>query len=1036
MRIFAADFYLLRTPILSIGNIYSFYNNDDHSIDALLTYCSAHPVLLEAIFLSSPELYDQIRKYQAGELKKEKDIWKLTRAVYKYFARMTTRCTPYGLFAGCALGKTTAGTTDIRIGNIESHRRYSRLDMNIVCELVEAVIALPGVKPQLSYTSNNSIYIVGDQLRYIDYTSARKLRFYNIVEITVSEPLMSILAFCKTAVSYTQILDFLMEQTGEEVSREEAAAFLDELIDTHLLVSNLEPTITGEEYFAILIRRLSVLNIDPAVVAHIREIENLLHAEDTGTEKYYEIRKLLGLLIETSIKDIVQTDLFVETPVNVMDKKLLDDLGESIAQLTVMSRINNNPDLESFTRRFFERYEMQEVPLNIALDPDTGIGYGQNSANRVNHTPLVDDIHIAADLPPFKPEWTNVRQFQAAKLNTAFKTGNDEIVITEEELKSLGNQQPMPASFCAMGSFINQPDSCDFQLAVAYGPTGANILGRFCSGDAELTNKVKEMLAYEEQQEKDAIFAEIVHLPQSRVGNILMRPRLREYEIHFLGTSDIDDDKIITINDLVIYHNGKQLILKSKRLNKRIIPRLSTAHNFSSGNLGIYKFLCDLQAQGMVTNVGWDWNVFHQEVFLPRVRYKNIILQRARWNMSRNDDCFNPKTEEIDEAKFNVFREQHRMPRYVYLSEGDNELILDLSNELCMAILSEQLKKSGRLSLIECLHDRDNCLVKHEVGVHTHEIVIPFYCEQERKPEGSFKMDTTAAVQRTFLPGSEWLYFKIYGSSNFSEQILTGAMKEAAESLIAQQVIDSWFFIRYQDPENHLRLRLHLVDPVTGLQEAMHTIYTMLQDYQQQGVISSIQLDTYVRELERYGGANIINSEILFHHDSRCTAQFLGMIEGDAGEVYRWQFALRGINQLLDDFRFDTDNKLALLKQLQSGFFMEFGGSTSLNRALNDKYRAAMQNVKAALEESTDEDFQVIRDLLNERSEATIPIAAEILAYCSNNALDKTFLLSSYIHMFLNRLFKSESRKHELIIYHYLFRYYESSKARQRKGGS
>src|SRR6185312_15616780 len=79
----------------------------------------------------------------------------------------------------------------------------------------------------------------------------------------------------------------------------------------------------------------------------------------------------------------------------------------------------------------------------------------------------------------------------------------------------------------------------DFTIALhaISGPSGASLLGRFCHGDADLTALVKAHLRDEEAQRPDAIFAEVVHLPEGRVGNVLLRPLLRAHEIAWLGRS-------------------------------------------------------------------------------------------------------------------------------------------------------------------------------------------------------------------------------------------------------------------------------------------------------------------------------------------------------------------------------------------------------------------------------------------------------------------------------------------------------------------
>ena len=64
-------------------------------------------------------------------------------------------------------------------------------------------------------------------------------------------------------------------------------------------------------------------------------------------------------------------------------------------------------------------------------------------------------------------------------------------------------------------------------------------------------------------------------------------------------------------------------------------------------------------------------------------------------------------------------------------------------------------------------------------------------------------------MKRSFMPGDEWLYFKIYTGTKTADAILTNIIKPITEKLIKNNIIDQWFFIRYNDPKNHLRIRFH-----------------------------------------------------------------------------------------------------------------------------------------------------------------------------------------------------------------------------------
>ena len=68
------------------------------------------------------------------------------------------------------------------------------------------------------------------------------------------------------------------------------------------------------------------------------------------------------------------------------------------------------------------------------------------------------------------------------------------------------------------------------------------------------------------------------------------------------------------------------------------------------------------------------------------------------------------------------------------------------------------------------------------------------------------------SIKRTYILGDEWLYYKLYCGARTSDVILTETIKPVTEYLLNQGLIDSWFFIRYGDPDFHIRIRFHLVD--------------------------------------------------------------------------------------------------------------------------------------------------------------------------------------------------------------------------------
>lgn len=194
-------------------------------------------------------------------------------------------------------------------------------------------------------------------------------------------------------------------------------------------------------------------------------------------------------------------------------------------------------------------------------------------------------------------------------------------------------------------------------------------------------------------------------------------------------------------------------------------------------------------------------------------------------------------------------------------------------------------------------------------------------------------------------PAPTWFYAKLYCGVKTADEILIQAVQPFAERMLSCGTISKWFFIRYADPQPHLRVRF-LGNAGTLLPE----FEKVLRPFLDAGLLHRFQLDTYERETERYGPHNIENSETLFFYDSAAVVPILAMLAGAEGEALRWQLALKGVDELLSDLAFSLEEKRDLLAQLSRGFRTEFEtGSYSPKELLRYKARTHRTTVETML---------------------------------------------------------------------------------------
>jgi thiopeptide-type bacteriocin biosynthesis protein len=1001
------------------------------------------PLLQEAIYTASPELYAELGKAlaQGGATYARKDAERLALTLYKYTLRMSTRCTPYGLFAGCARGQVASHTAIAFAG--QPLAQQSRLDMNYVSELVQQLLAEPTLREQLSYYPNNSLYQVADKYRYVECQLQNKRRHYTLTSVAHTHYLAALLAAAQAGASFAQLVAAI-EAAEPTATAEEARAYVHQLIAAQVLVSELEPTLTGQVYLESLPDRLR----GKASPSQVQLLEHLLGLLSQGTvDSFQQVHAVLSASFgQFSSKDLIQTDLFFQTTENQLGRTVVDTIAQQVSELYRLSSKASPPDLASFSRSFSERFEEQEVPLLLALDSESGVGYGSTELGSGDYLPVLEGIR-----PGGKSKNKTLTLKKNAPLvhelyHRALREGGQQVELTEADLASLEQHPDLaaatPPSLYAFGSLLAaSPAAADagqfqFALSSCAGPSAANLLGRFCYGDARLLADVQATLQQAEPDTEEVLYAELVHLPEARVGNILMRPILRAYEIPFLSPGAVPADHQITVQDLLVSVRKGQVVLRSRRLNKRVIPRLSTAHNYTAG-LPIYRFLCDLQKDGLYTGVGWHWDMLHDQPFLPRVVYKNIIVSKATWRIRREQLATAAPAASSPDAQLLAYLAEQRLPRYFCLAEHDNELLIDSEQPAARQLVWQQLEKKGQVRLTEFLASAEQAVVQQAGQAFANELLLPLRNPAARPPAAATQA-TAQEPARQFAPGSEWVYFKLYGGTKSTDQLLADVVLPQVQHWLAQGIIRQWFFVRYADPQPHLRVRVRLADPqLTELGTVLRELPAALAPALTQGRLHKIQLDTYVRELERYDMANIENSEELFSHDSLATATVLSLLGGDEGEDFRWLLALRGLDELLTDFELALPAKQQFMQQLSQSFFQEFSGDKALQVQLNEKYRQESRRIQRFLNPAEDETHGIEEATAQfaRRRQGWQPAIAAIQALHPGGLLatDKGFaLLFSYVHMYVNRFVLSRPRQHELTLYSLLHKHYTSHLARRK----
>ncbi|MDQ6531237.1 lantibiotic dehydratase family protein [Flavobacterium sp. LHD-85] len=725
--------FIIRTPIYPI----EFYKNltEGFSIetDTVKKLVNDYQIS-EALYLASPELFSEIQKWCAQENYPIQKGEKIKISVLKYLIRMSTRCTPFGLFAACGAGRL-ADLTKINIKNISSVEkgsfyRRTRLDMQFLVNLSTELAQDQNIQNELLFYPNSTLYKLGDFYRYVEYIFEKKKRKYSLEALKKSSYLDLILEKAVLGKSKDSLAAYLI---SDEISQDEALEFIDELISNQILISELEPALTeisNSENLKSLSKKEAERTIK--IETFNNEInDKLLKIDLASGNQISSYEAIMETLLKKEIsfdkKYLFQTDLFLESNDFQLDKKHKYQLQKAIHLLNKISEKPKQTPLENFKKSFLERYEHEAVPLVKALDIETGIGYLQNTI--FDSTPILDSIEIKSKTnTDYQINLNKAEKIIYSKLLSVLESNQASICLSDEDFKDISYAHKMPETFSCVFEIVQENGKEYIAIQSIGGSSAANLMARFCYGNSEINNFAKEIIQFESENINNKIIAEIIHLPESRTGNVLRRPNFRIYEIPYLGKSNLENSNQINIQDLWLFVKNDRLVLWSKKHDKEVITKLTNAHNYSHNALPIYHFLCDMQFENCKSAIGLNNKLEKLFDYLPRITIENCIISKAKWIFSKTKhvDFFNI----LASNNFNpeLFRsallsENIKENQYVSLIDGDNTLVINLANDTCLKMLAETVKNRPQFILEEFLFPSNN-VVKGEKGCYANQFIV------------------------------------------------------------------------------------------------------------------------------------------------------------------------------------------------------------------------------------------------------------------------------------------------------------------------
>ena len=814
----------------------------------------------DAVETASPDLARQVSRICSEGNVPDAAVRRAVLSVLRYLLRGTSRATPFGLLAGVAPARLGPRTV-FRAGS--GHRAVAKPDSTWLTGVTESLEADDGLRPLLTVVAGDLVTERDGYLVIAHQPGGSPGGAPQCVRVRATRPVRTALEAARSPVRVA-VLAAKLAAVFPATASEQVDGLVAQLIRLGFLRTSLRAPMTTADPLTVLLAEFeSVAPHSDARTRAVRAVSatlarhNAAPDADAARGERLAAAAMMRTLQPAVTDQVIGIDLLLDWDLVVPEAIA----AEAASAAGVLARLARRPALSqgwvAWHARFLDRYGPGAlVPVLDAVHDSRGLGFPAGylgSPYPEQHGPLSGRDKTLLTLA------------HRAAVQRELEITLDDALIGELAVISADDPVQPSAEMTVRvhASSIRDLDQGRFTLHVTgVSRAAGTVTGRFLKllGRAD-RDRVLGVYAAVPGAHRDSLLAHLSSPPlYVRSENVARAPQAAGLLISLGEHRAAGSACQVPVSDLAVTADASRLHLVSVSRGRPMHTQLPSAVDLTVHTHPLTRFLLEAPVALAAPCTAFDWGAASALPFLPALRHGRTVLSPARWTLTAADLPDREAPWPDWDRALAGWRDLVVLPSNVLAGDGDRCIALDLAQPSHRALLRAEIERTGRARLRVAPGPGD----LGWAGGHSHEVTIPLAVPGPVTAPVRWRAEVTRR-DCGHLPGCGGrLYLKLYGPRDLQDAILT-RLPQLAERTVGEA---SWWFIRYEDPEPHLRLRINLGTGSAG--EAAGQVGTWTSQLRDHGLVTRVNWDTYYPETARFGGDTAIETaEAFFAADSR-----------------------------------------------------------------------------------------------------------------------------------------------------------------------